>query len=856
MSLQDTRLYQQLERDCQQYKGYPLDGTELLAMLKSATRNLADLLNRASTNFEEYTLHDEKHAIRVVHLMHRLMGEALSQRLNVIELVLLILAAYGHDTGMAVARQERERHERGADFKDFLLQHDDEWNEARRAQEEGDDARYRSLMDRLFQDYLRGIHHRLSRQLIENDCKHLFNVQERSLARPLAVLCESHGQTIAEVARLRSDKPFALQFEADLPFLACVLRLADFLDLDATRAPKSLMELIRIRSDVSRMEWIKHQAGNFSVSETKIRFDAVFDNFHEDKALRDTLKGLEAERRDCMEFLRSRPERMYRLALESPITDEYIETRGYIYAEFAFTLEYQKIMELLMGYRLYGDERVYIRELIQNALDACRHAEATAEQSRRSDYNGRITVRAYRETSGGTVREVLEVSDNGVGMTQAIVRDYFMRVGRSYYGSNLFRLKRLHFQPMSQFGIGILSCFMVADDVEVETCPDRDAYPDATPGGLKLEIHGPYQYFIVRPLDRREPGTTVRVYLNRPAAEVPVSTVRRFVGRLPYAVTVIDHDGPPVEVPRLSFEFTDTKFSLSFLPMPDSFGYRSATFELPGRLGFGLHGRFRFHLFEYDGRCHLALSDAGKYAEVRFGPAGETQAVIRKFTPESRRSLDDLLRPIAASKAKLPQSVRADLETVLRNFDRVCDGLLAELPPQEVTALAKALSAEITAFAASTAVQGHPAWLHLKGPLDRAAAEVESFVSGRLTLSSPTGVLTQDGMDLNVFTNLPAWLSLGIGYFYNIDLCGPHRLSLNAARNQVILDERSRGAVRHLHGLIGEFLGRWFREVDVPLAEVNAYLAAIPESLSRAVDRSYRARVAACDERRQLGDDD
>ena len=68
-----------------------------------------------------------------------------------------------------------------------------------------------------------------------------------------------------------------------------------------------------------------------------------------------------------------------------------------------------------------------------------------------------------------------------------------MRVGRSYYQSFAFRRKQLGFYPVSQFGVGILSCFMKSDYIEVETRPDPAVYPDGVVGeeALKLEIRGP-----------------------------------------------------------------------------------------------------------------------------------------------------------------------------------------------------------------------------------------------------------------------------------------------------------------------------------------------------------------------------
>ncbi|MCH7559885.1 MAG: ATP-binding protein [Thaumarchaeota archaeon] len=62
--------------------------------------------------------------------------------------------------------------------------------------------------------------------------------------------------------------------------------------------------------------------------------------------------------------------------------------------------------------------------------------------------------------------KVLTVSDNGIGMDEYIIRTYFARIGLSYYRSPDFKGQ---FSPISEFGIGILSTFMIAEFIEVES---------------------------------------------------------------------------------------------------------------------------------------------------------------------------------------------------------------------------------------------------------------------------------------------------------------------------------------------------------------------------------------------------
>src|SRR6185436_14417812 len=72
--------------------------------------------------------------------------------------------------------------------------------------------------------------------------------------------------------------------------------------------------------------------------------------------------------------------------------------------------------------------------------------------------SGAITV-----TSGP---DQLRVSDNGVGLTEAQVHELLATIGRS---SKRDELGFARHEFLGQFGIGLLSCFLVADEIRVHT---------------------------------------------------------------------------------------------------------------------------------------------------------------------------------------------------------------------------------------------------------------------------------------------------------------------------------------------------------------------------------------------------
>ena len=85
-------------------------------------------------------------------------------------------------------------------------------------------------------------------------------------------------------------------------------------------------------------------------------------------------------------------------------------------------------------------------------------------------------------------------------MSLTKVQQYFLRVGRSSYKSDSFQWERaqlakdgIDFDACSQFGIGFLACFMLADNIRVETWA-HGSEP------IEVQLTGPSKYFTIKRL--------------------------------------------------------------------------------------------------------------------------------------------------------------------------------------------------------------------------------------------------------------------------------------------------------------------------------------------------------------------
>ncbi len=825
-------------------EGMSVSSNSLKRTVLNSTSVFKDLLTKSSKNFEDYTLHDEYHALAVMTLMLKIIPKEVMKQLTSIECALLILSAYAHDIGMGAGRDRRDEIKRSASYMDFLVKNEMSWKESEQALENGDHKKSEFIQGQLFQNHLRNIHHKESASLVREEYPDLLSIEGHSLAEDVALLCQSHGESLEWIERNMRESLFCRDYKSDLAYLACILRLADYLELDPARAPESLLKLINPSTEIGMREWRKNQAACFFVSDDSIECQAMFDDFHFEKALRDTIHGIEKERRSCLEYLNARKSRdpnAYSLNLNSRVDSSRIRSVGYIYEEFRFQLEYKEIISLLMGTKLYEDKRVFLRELIQNSLDACRSTDA-AVKSKNSGYGyqGKVTIRHYTTEEEGD-KEIIEVSDNGSGMTRSIIKDYFMRIGCSYYDSYAFKRKSLQVYPVSQFGIGILSCFMVADKIEVETVPNSAIHPDEQ-DGFSLSVSGPDEFFVVKKYKRDVAGTTVRVFLSEPLQGDLKDLISRYVTRSLLEITLISKSKEETQFQSIPFKFNEKDLSSSFIDHPEEFGYKHRDIVFDSPLGFGIHGRLRLYILNKDDEGFLMIDNLDKYSFVGFTSYGQTLLHPEVISEEMKNSFLELHDKVNAITQYFPQDVQDEMASVLRRSKGIIDQL--SYVDREINVLSDwhLLESQINSLEAMPSFASDPDAEEVLAYIEEILGKLNSFVSGTIQCQFPQSYLTQDGIDISSFYNFANHLKLGVGFVFNLDLCGEHRLSLNAARDRVLNDENKNKLVNYLYERIGKELGLWFREENIPQDQINSYLRKIPESLAKSLELSYNLR--------------
>ncbi len=371
-------------------------------------------------------------------------------------------------------------------------------------------------------DYIRTTHH-IRIETYINNLESLFGSSfeqpawGKRLAKDLALVCRSHGEDISYLEKFNTSAQYYGCESANLQLVAMLLRLGDIIHFSFDRAPLELRTSRLFKSEFSFLQWaLKNNGANYSIENGKISFRAYCETPEIYFKLHNYLDWIEVEIQNYFKL-----DRMWSESYKSfiPNLQDTIERTNITNDEkvflpkrdLSFSLNQKKIIELLMGVGLYKDKFASLRELYQNALDACKCmiSEANSVQHKAK---GIIQFSIERFDD----KVYLCCKDNGIGMTKEVIENYLLKIGNSYYKSSDFYKKQAQwggsFTPTSQFGIGILSCFMLGNKIEIITKTKDGDF-------VSCSIDGPHENFYYKTttdVEKEtilESGTVIKVLL-------------------------------------------------------------------------------------------------------------------------------------------------------------------------------------------------------------------------------------------------------------------------------------------------------------------------------------------------------
>jgi hypothetical protein len=432
------------------------------------------VLSYVTVAFPYYTPHDFNHSTNVEEILNWLVPDEIKPKMNEYELYFLIIAAWLHDWGMVATPNENAE-------------------EVRREHHIRTETNFETL------------HSSLGLSLAE--------------ARIVGRICRGHREEDI------FDQKYEDQFFGSsnklirVRLLTALLRVADEIDVTQNRTPEILYFTLKPQG-ASQEEYDKHLSigGIGPIAPHKLRLSGVA------KTPRgvEVIEGVRSKIQSQIDSVKTILV-MNGVPLDS--IESRIDIRGFINKPIAFELDKKMIVKLLIGSFLYSRTDTALRELAQNAIDTCRLKKTISPE-----FVPSIEVEFSSQT--------ISFEDNGIGMNFEEASEFFSRKGSSFYVSEELKdlLKGKDFDPINKFGIGVLSSFMVADKMIVETKKDNCA-------PCKFIIDDISEGWTYETGSRTEPGTKVTLILNEVGKQIDVlKGLNHYLKNVPLSIFVKDVD--------------------------------------------------------------------------------------------------------------------------------------------------------------------------------------------------------------------------------------------------------------------------------------------------------------------------
>lgn len=485
---------------------------EWSAIVHQFIRNTDGIFANSPYFFPEYTRHDIFHINNVLRIADNLIHKDTLKELTPATVGVFLMATISHDIGMFLkpdglkcVLKDKKWGYRWAEYG-ISLQHFSgveitacfgPQTELDRLELPQDFDRLTPWQIRICGEFLRRYHPLLAQDIIKKgflgyEIQNLFDgivlhSKERYCAL-IALIARSHGMSMDEVEptlKILDDRKPEFSLQIPVYYLMTLLRLADYLDAGSDRAPHAIPEMQHFESQISLEEFhwnklveLKEVWGSSGDESEFIEVDTDKIDSKTFLKIENWLKALQRELDICWRYLALKYENKYQTryllnirSIDSNILQntprQILEER--IVIDAAAISVNPKITDLLVV-PLYGDEPAYgVRELLQNALDACRERKLLEQRLGNVDYEGNVII----EVNSKSNPPYFCIIDNGTGMTKNVILNYFLVAGSSYRDNpswkKIFQGKNVC--RSGRFGVGVLAAFLLGYKIQVETLP-------------------------------------------------------------------------------------------------------------------------------------------------------------------------------------------------------------------------------------------------------------------------------------------------------------------------------------------------------------------------------------------------
>lgn len=538
-----------LEQHLKNYAEYEQKARVLLESFHAIKALATKCLTQIVSLFPHYSDHSHEHSEHVIAAIEKLLGKERIENLSPADTWMILVCSYIHDIGMVIYHKELISDWPSKEFQDYL-----EWCRTSKDTDIQNAAIHVSSLDSLkdisywpvqvhrdvillVAEYYRKKHAKrtkchLEHSELQNSLNHILdsnNLIPSRIQNVIGKICSSHGDSFENVLDILQPLDSLFGYTFHPRFIAILLRLGDLCDLDNDRFNPVAIDVIGGLTDQNDVHYYKHKFVSSFVIEKdtiSVNFDISYKQIKEELLLhpksskskstaeiQDICDSVLMETQKWMDWMAEEVNNIKlnwdefsidNLEVFSP-TLHYnilVDSHETVFSNknLRFSFSKEKAYELITNSGLYNNSLIFVRELVQNSIDALKRQlwrdilsgqwnHLLKKKDNIIDYNNispfdftdanvvydhyQVNISVIHKEGDSTAYFVIE--DNGTGITKSDVENRIINTG-SHDTVNNDTLKGMPgwLRPTSAFGIGLHSVFAVTDKIFAQTRTEKD----------------------------------------------------------------------------------------------------------------------------------------------------------------------------------------------------------------------------------------------------------------------------------------------------------------------------------------------------------------------------------------------
>ncbi|MCM3217776.1 hypothetical protein M3612_25225 [Niallia taxi] len=523
------QVYYTLEKHLESFRCISPEFDELYAHWLIDKKTIGKALEAVSHYYPHFSDHDESHSRTIIKNMEMYLGEERIRELGPTDTWLLLMVSYIHDIGMVIVNKLLKDEWSSSSFQQFL-QDIVKLNETKQNMDYIKAAKYiLSIEDNLIDtdwplnvrysvilltsEFFRNSHPKYSKDALNNLSDYgisisSFNFIPSRIKELIGEISFLHGQSFKEVLNLEFKSNGIGNDFIHPRFIAEMLRLGDLLDLDDGRFTNVFQKMIPTMPTLSAIHKVKHSSithllitpklievnANCYTEEvyraTQVWIDWLIgevNNFaiNWSDIVPSSISGGPPKIGQCKLFLAGKENMKKQANLRFEITPE-------------------KAFSIIEGSGIYDTKLVFIRELIQNAIDATKmqmwldikngnyeyiFSDSLLKEEKKivlptdipkevwSNYPIKVKLRIEQSSDKSKKQIIFTIEDRGTGFSYSDINKLAI-VGESRnkdtYWSSILEDMPNWLKPTGAFGLGLQSAFLITDNILINSKADGE----------------------------------------------------------------------------------------------------------------------------------------------------------------------------------------------------------------------------------------------------------------------------------------------------------------------------------------------------------------------------------------------